>query len=116
MPQLFDSVAVRVRSEDVGGVTSTIGFDLHDIGETWTLGLTHRTLHYRPGLPTDGDVVVRLTRADLIAVVTLDSNFAELVEAGRAELDRGLVDGLPALDAVFANLDTFMTMFPLVEP
>jgi alkyl sulfatase BDS1-like metallo-beta-lactamase superfamily hydrolase len=116
MPQLFDSVAVRVRSEDVGGVTSTIGFDLHDVGETWTLGLAHRALHYRSGLPTDGDVVVRLTRADLIAVVTLDSTFAELVEAGRAELDRPLVDGLPALDAVFANLDTFMSMFPLVEP
>ena len=53
MPQLFDSVAVRVRSEDVGGLTTTIGFDVHDIGETWTLGLAHRALHYRRGLPPD---------------------------------------------------------------
>ena len=59
---------------------------------------------------------MRLGRADLIAVVTLDSTFADLVESGSAELDRDLVDGLPALDTVFANLDTFMTMFPLVEP
>jgi alkyl sulfatase BDS1-like metallo-beta-lactamase superfamily hydrolase len=116
MPQLFDSVAVRVRSEDVGGVSATIGFDLHDVGETWTLGLAHRALHYRAGLPADADVVVRLTRADLIGVVTLDATFADLVEAGRADLDRPLVDALVALDAVFSNLDTFMSMFPLVEP
>ena len=116
MPQLFDSIAVRVRSEDVGGLTTTIGLDVHDLGETWTLGLAHRALHYRRGLPPDADVVVRLARADFVAVVTLDSTFAELIEAGRVELDRGLADGLPALDAVFANLDTFMSMFPLVEP
>ena len=53
MPQLFDSIAVRLRSEDVGGLTTTIGLDVHDLGETWTLGLAHRALHY-PARPPAG--------------------------------------------------------------
>ena len=47
VPQLFDSLAVRLRSEDVGGRVVDIGFDLTDIDEQWTLGLAHRALHYR---------------------------------------------------------------------
>jgi alkyl sulfatase BDS1-like metallo-beta-lactamase superfamily hydrolase len=123
MPQLFDSIAVRLRSEDVGGMTTTIGLDVHDLGEVWTLGLAHRALHYRAGMPADPDVTVRLTRADFVSVVTLDATFAELVEAGRASIDddrdadhRDAGGGLAALDSIFANLDTFMSMFPLVEP
>ncbi len=113
MPQLFDSLAVRLRSEDVGGQAVDIGFDLTDIDEQWTLGLANRTLHYRPGLPTGADAVVaRLSRANLIAVATKDTTFAEMITAGTASVmgDRA------ALDAVFDHLDTFMTGFPIVEP
>ena len=59
---------------------------------------------------------MRLGRADLIAVVTLDATFADLLEAGRASVDGDPESGSAALDAIFSNLDTFMTMFPLVEP
>jgi alkyl sulfatase BDS1-like metallo-beta-lactamase superfamily hydrolase len=112
MPQLFDSIAVRIRSEDVGGLTVTIGVDVGDTGEQWTLGLAHRAIHYRQGLPDVSDVTVHLTRADLIAVVALETSFTALVDAGDAAVDGDVT----ALDAVFGNLDTFMSMFAIVEP
>ena len=115
MPQLFDSLAVRLRSEDVGGVVVDIGFDLTDIDEQWTLGLAHRALHYRAGLPAESSTaavavaVVRLSRANLIAVST---TFAEMITAGTASIKGEQT----VLDAVFDHLDTFMTGFPIVEP
>ncbi len=116
MPQLFDSLAVRLRSEDVGGMVVTIGFDLTDIDEQWTLGLANRALHYRAGLPADtgieADAVVRLSRSNLIAVATTDATFPELLTAGTASI-RG---EQAALDMIFTHLDTFMTGFNIVEP
>ncbi len=116
MPQLFDSLAVRLRSEDVGGVVVDIGFDLTDIDEQWTLGLAHRALHYRAGLPAESSTaavaVVRLSRANLIAVSTKDTTFAEMITAGTASIKGEQT----VLDAVFDHLDTFMTGFPIVEP
>ena len=79
----------------------------------WTLGLAHRALHYRAGLPADASTadvaVVRLSRANLIAVVTKDTTFAELIRPParpRSRVDRA------AIDAVFDHLDTFMTDVP----
>jgi len=120
MPQLFDSLAVRLRSEDVGGVAVDVGFDVTDLDEQWTLGLAHRALHYRAGLPSENSAensaatvaIVRLSRTNLIALATKDTTFAELITAGTASVkgDRA------ALDAIFDNLETFMTGFPIVEP
>ncbi len=116
MPQLFDSLAVRLRSEEVAGAVADIGFDLTDVGEQWTLGLAHRALHYRAGLPSENSAgavaIVRLSRTNLIAVATKDTTFAELITAGTASIkgERSV------LDAVFDHLDTFMTGFPIVEP
>jgi alkyl sulfatase BDS1-like metallo-beta-lactamase superfamily hydrolase len=112
MPQLFDSVAVRLRSEDVGGLTVTLGFDVVDIGESWTLGLAHRALHYRPGLPAADGASARLTRADLVALAVGDSTMSDLVTRGQADV----VGDVGAFAVIFGNLDTFMTMFALVEP
>ena len=111
--QIFDTLAVSLRSEDVGGLTATINFVVTDTGEEWVLGLSNRTLHAVAGRTApDADLTLRLTRPVLLALADRDITVADALAAGTAE-----ASGDPsAVDRIFANLDTFMTNFPIVEP
>ena len=111
--QIFDTLAVSLRSEDVGGLTATINFVVTDTGEEWVLGLSNRTLHAVAGRTApDADLTLRLTRPVLLALADRDITVADAIAAGTAT-----ASGDPtAADRIFANLDTFMTNFPIVEP
>jgi alkyl sulfatase BDS1-like metallo-beta-lactamase superfamily hydrolase len=110
---IFDSIAIRLRSEEVGGKDVTINWRFSDIGEEWVLGLRHRALHAVRGRNDDAArATVTMTRAALIDVVAGESTFADLV--GRGEVSVG---GDPtALSEIFGHLDTFAGGFPIVEP
>lgn len=110
--QLFDSIAVRLRAENVGGVDVSIDFDIIDLRQSWTLGLTHRALRYRPSAGGTPDATVKLTKTALVSVVAADTTISELESNGQAELHGDIA----AVDSIFDNLDTFMSMFPIVEP
>lgn len=127
--QFFDTLAVRLRAEDVGGVHAVVNWTFTDLDDTdalddtgagrtgqparWVLELSNRTLHATPGRhdPQAG-ATVTTTRAALVEFAAGDAAIDSALEAGTASLDgdRG------ALSAVFGNLDTFMSMFALVEP
>ena len=111
--QLFDSIAVRLRAEDVGGLEVAVNFTFTDLDERWVLRLSNRTLHAVAGRHDTGAAVTfRLTRAALLAVVGGDATFASAI-ADRTIAAEGDV---AASDMIFANLDTFLTNFNLVEP
>lgn len=114
--QIFDALAVRVVSEQLGGVTSTINVVVTDLDESWVLELSNRTLHAVPGRRVDADVAadvtVSLTRADLVALVSEELTLDDGVGDGRIVLDGDQA----ALAVLLDNLDTFMSMFPIVEP
>jgi alkyl sulfatase BDS1-like metallo-beta-lactamase superfamily hydrolase len=111
--QIFDSLAVKLKSEEVGGLSASVNFTLTDLDERWVLRLSNRTLHAVPGRhDPDATVTFRLARPVLLQVVEGAISFADAIAAGVAEAD-GDVD---AAAAIFGHLDVFMTNFALVEP
>jgi len=64
------------------------------------------------GLHGRADVVAQLGRDVLLEISTNSTDVASAVAAGWIELDGDAA----ALDAVFGHLDTFRSMFPIVEP
>jgi len=111
--QIVDTLAVSLRSEDVGGLRATINLAITDTGEEWVLGLSNRTIHGVSGRQDPAaDATLRLDRATLLAVVDRVVTVADGIAAGTIE-----VTGDPtASDRIFGNLDTFMSNFPIVEP
>jgi alkyl sulfatase BDS1-like metallo-beta-lactamase superfamily hydrolase len=111
--QVFDAVAVRLVSENVGGMTEFVNWTFTDINENWVLGLSNRTLfHVKGRHEPRASVTVSLPRTTLIEVVTQETTFMEQIQAGNIA-----VDGDPAaLLTIFGNLDSFTPGFHIVEP
>jgi alkyl sulfatase BDS1-like metallo-beta-lactamase superfamily hydrolase len=110
--QFFDTLAVRLRSEDVGGLHVAVNWDLTDMGERWVLELSHRTLHAVAGRhDPEAAATVTTTRRTLVGLGP-DADLDGLVADGALTID----GDAGALRAIFANLDTFWSMFPLAEP
>ena len=105
--QLFDTLAVRLKAEEVGGRSVLLNFTFTDVGEQWVLGLSNRALHAVRGRhDAAAAATMRLTRSQLLAVVD-----------GSATLSDIDADGdVTAAEVIFGNIDVFMSMFPLVEP
>jgi alkyl sulfatase BDS1-like metallo-beta-lactamase superfamily hydrolase len=113
--QLLDAIAVRLRSEEVGGLTSTVHLRFGGVAPfagDWTVALSNRALSCAEGLNGVADAVARLGRDVLLELSTNTTDVAAAVADGRIAAE-GDVD---ALDAVFGHLDTFRSMFPIVEP
>ncbi len=111
--QIFDSLAVKVKSEEVGGLAATVNFTFTDLDERWVLTLSNRTLHAIEGRHDDGaDVTLTLPKSVLHGVVDGSTTFADAVAAGDAQA----TGDVAATGAIFDHLDVFMNFFKLVEP
>ncbi len=111
--QLLDSTAVKLKSEDVGGLSATVNLTFPDLGERWVLGLSNRTLHHVGGRhDADADVTLTLNKQHLISLSALETTVAEAVESGEVTADGDIA----AAALIFDNLETFMSSFGLVEP
>ncbi len=105
--QMFDTLAVRLKAEEVGGLSVLLNFTFTDVDEDWVLGLSNRALHTVAGRHDDAAALtMRLTRSQLLAVIDGEGSFADVEHWG----------DLAAADAIFGHIDVFMSMFPLVEP
>lgn len=111
--QVFDSIAVRLKQENVGGLTTKVNWTFSDINEKWLLALSNRTLiHTRGRHDAAAAVSVTMKRTTLIAVVTQETTFIEQIQAGNITLEG---DALKLQD-IFGNLDIFEPGFHIVEP
>ena len=111
--QIVDSMAVRLKDEEVAGLGVTVRLVLTDRDEQWTVRLSNRTLSATAG---EGDAV-----AD--ATLTLSAGALLALLDGSASVDDLLGDGTVSLsgsagaaEAVFGHLDFFQTFFPVVTP
>ena len=111
--QVFDAIAIRLKSEEVGGQRVFVNWTFTDLDEKWVLGLSNRTLFHVQGRHDPrASVTVSMTRLTLVGIVTAETTFMDEIHAGRITLD-----GDPAaLLTIFGNLDTFVPGFAVVEP
>ena len=115
--QVFDTIAVRTISENLGGVNLATNWTFTDLrgtpDERWTLGVSNRTMYSTPGIhAVNAAATVTLTRAKFLDIVMQDTTFVDAVTAGEVVIDGDAA----ALITVFGNLDTFSMGFPIVEP
>jgi alkyl sulfatase BDS1-like metallo-beta-lactamase superfamily hydrolase len=115
--QIFDSLAVKLKSEEVGGLAVSINFRFTDLGagagEDWVLQLSNRTLHAIEGRHDAGAAVTfTLTKRVLQQVIERATTFGAAVEAGEATA----VGDVSAAGMIFDHIDVFMNFFKLVEP
>ena len=113
--QLLDAIAVRLRAEDVAGLTSIV--HLRFGGETpfagdWTMVLSNRAISSSAGLHGIPDAVATLDRSVLLELSTNTTSVGSALEEGRIEVDGDTA----ALGALFDHLDSFQSMFAIVEP
>jgi len=108
----MDANAVRLRAEDVVGVDVTINMGVADLGEVWRVQLSHCTLHAVPRAAAVPDATLHVDHALLVDLAGADTTMTDAIDAGRARVD----GDVEAVHAVFDHLDTFESMFPIVEP
>ena len=115
--QVFDTIAVRTMSENLGGVALAINWTFTDLvgtpDERWVLGVSNRTIYSIRGVHEPSAAAsVTLTRAKFLDIVLQDTTFVNAMNAGEVALGGDAA----ALITIFGNLDTFSMGFPIVEP
>ena len=111
--QMFDTIAVRLMSEKVGGLKVTINWHFTDIDEHWVLELSHRTLHATPNKVAEGaDATVTIARTLMLSIMNQETTFVDELQAGTITIDGDAA----ALLTIFGNLDLFLPGFAIVEP
>ena len=115
--QLFDTLAVKLNADEVGGLAVRINFTFTDLGEQWVLGLSNRALHAIPGRHDPAAAVTfTTTKPVLYKVIDGQVPFAEAVAAAIADGSVQAQGDVAAAEMIFGHLDTFLSNFPLVEP
>ena len=111
--QVFDTLAVRLKSDEVAGVSLSLNWTFTDINEQWLLGISHRTLFSTPGRhDPQAAASITTTRRTLLEVISQSSTFLDEIQAGNISIEGDAT----ALITVLGNLDTFQTNFAIVEP
>eukprot|EP01036_Dinobryon_divergens_P029490 gene29490-38593_t len=118
---------VRMKSEDLGGVSTSINWDFTDIKEQWVSGISNRTLYYTRTHPSSSsaaassssssssttiNTTVRTTRTTLIDVISRSTTLPDQIQAGNIVIEGDAA----ALRSIFGNVDIFETAFAIVEP
>ncbi len=111
--ELVDMMGVRF-DPDRFQPEATIVWRLTDLGETHLVGVSNHAVHHQPlgSDRPDADVVVELSRADLVRAIDRPERFDDLAGDGRLRVVTG--DGEVA-KSFLAALDSFETP-TLIEP
>jgi alkyl sulfatase BDS1-like metallo-beta-lactamase superfamily hydrolase len=111
--QVFDTLAIRLKTDEVAGVSLSLNWTFTDIEEKWLLGISHRTLFSTPGRhDPQAAASITTTRRTLLEVISQSTTFLEEIQAGNITIEGDAT----ALITVLGNLDTFQINFAIVEP
>ena len=115
--QVFDTLAVRLMQEQVGGLATTINWNFIDMvgttDQSWILALSNRTLVSTQGRHDDAaDATIHIKRETLLDVITQATTFIHEMTEGTITVD----GDAGALLNIFGNLEKFVTGFAIVEP
>jgi alkyl sulfatase BDS1-like metallo-beta-lactamase superfamily hydrolase len=111
--QVFDTLAIRLKTDEVAGVSLSLNWTFTDIEEKWILGISHRTLFSTPGRhDPQAAATITTTRRTLLEVISQSTTFLEEIQAGNLSIEGDAT----ALLTVLGNLDTFQINFAIDEP
>jgi alkyl sulfatase BDS1-like metallo-beta-lactamase superfamily hydrolase len=111
--QVFDTLAIRLKTDEVAGVSLSLNWTFTDIEEKWLLGISHRTLFSTPGRhDPQAAASITTTRRTLLEVISQSTTFLEEIQAGNITIEGDAT----ALITLLGNLDTFQINFAIVEP
>ena len=111
--QMFDSVAIRLRSEDIGDERTLTNWRFTDVEEDWVVGVENGALHTVAGRhDRDAGVTISLTTATLASIVGGELTVADVLRSGAMTLD----GDRSALLTIFEHLEVFQSGFAIVEP
>ena len=110
---LFDYLGIRLNATKAEGKTFVINCMFTDSKQQFVLNLENSALTYVKGKQaSNADATITLARDVLDAVILQRATFADAVKAGQIK-----VDGDPSKpEDLLSMLDTFQTMFEVVEP
>ena len=111
--QVLDTWGVRLKSDEVAGITRTINLAVTDLDERWVLQLSNRAISYVAGRHDDAaDATVTADRDTFIALGAAEVALADAVAAGSV----AIAGDAQALADVLDHLDEFFGGFGIVEP
>ena len=115
--QVFDTLAVRAMSENLGGVAITINWTFTDMvntpDEKWILGVSNRTIFATQGRHNQSaSATISVSRDLFLEVIAQTTTFVDEIQKGTVTIDG---DATVMLQ-IFGNLDNFSTGFAIVEP
>jgi alkyl sulfatase BDS1-like metallo-beta-lactamase superfamily hydrolase len=111
--QLFDYLGLRLNADKAEAKTLLINWDFTDSKLPLALTLENSALTYVSGKrAANADATVTLARDVLEAVILQQTTFTDAIKAGRLKIEGDAAK----LDELFAMLDSFKVMFPIVEP
>jgi alkyl sulfatase BDS1-like metallo-beta-lactamase superfamily hydrolase len=114
--QLMDAAAVRLKADEVGGVDVTVNLIFPDAveadGSDWKVSISNRAMSTSRGHVAGADATVTIEREIVVEIGSAETTIDEAIDSGRVTIDGDEA----ALRHVFGHLDTFMSMFPIVEP
>ncbi|MFM8867287.1 MAG: alkyl/aryl-sulfatase [Ilumatobacteraceae bacterium] len=115
--QTFDTIALRVKSEEMGGVSVAINWTFTDLAgaddHRWVMGISNRVLFATRGRHDSAAAAhVSISRSLFLDVLSQVTTFMDELGKGTVviEGDAG------AMLQVFGNLDAFESGFAIVEP
>ncbi|NCW84012.1 MAG: hypothetical protein EBV75_04725 [Acidimicrobiia bacterium] len=115
--QVFDTLAVRAMSENLGGVAIAINWTFTDMvntpDEKWILGVSNRTIFATQGRHNQSaSATISVSRDLFLEVIAQTTTFVDEIQKGTVTIDG---DATVMLQ-LFGNLDNFSTGFAIVEP
>jgi alkyl sulfatase BDS1-like metallo-beta-lactamase superfamily hydrolase len=110
--QLFDTIAVRLPSDLVGGRHVTIHLTISDrpTESDWTIEISNRAMSSIAGLRGSPDLSIVMSLELLIGLAANEMTVDEVLAASRYEGDD------TAFGFAFGHLELFYSGFPIVEP
>jgi alkyl sulfatase BDS1-like metallo-beta-lactamase superfamily hydrolase len=113
MPMFLDYLAIRVNGPKAAGLSLRLDWVMDGEGPGHRLTLSHGALSHGPGSHGGrAQATVRADRRALGAILSAGMAFSQALDEGLLRVD----GEREAVAALFATLDAFSPMFPILEP
>jgi alkyl sulfatase BDS1-like metallo-beta-lactamase superfamily hydrolase len=103
--QVIQNMQTQLRAEKTLDVHETLGMRLTDSGQSYALEIRRGVVEFHEEVPEDAAVVIELTRAEVIGVLTRQTTFAAGARDGTIDVKKGSADDVARFFDYFETPD-----------